>query len=254
MHSSKRIPIIAFSLTMLFLSGLFGCAGMSPNSYKKEAEVQDQKSPPQSEINGRKISDIQTSLDTINHKIDTLNKRLDLLEKRRKPKRMSHKTHVRKHPAQKTHRKTSQKKATVQHRKKAVSAQHAVPKNTGKPLKLYHDAYKLYAARKFKMAVEAFSGFLKRYPKHPYASNALYWTGESYYSMGHYEKAAGYFKEVVKKYPKGNKTPDALLKLGYTYAELGKKKEARTYLFDLMDKFPFSEAAQKAQAKLDALY
>ena len=106
MYSSKRIPIIAFSLTMLFLSGLFGCAGMSPNSYKKETEVQVQKSPPQSEINGRKISDIQASLDAINHKIDTLNKRLDLLEKRRKSKKMLHKTHIRKHPTQKTHRKT----------------------------------------------------------------------------------------------------------------------------------------------------
>jgi tol-pal system protein YbgF len=122
------------------------------------------------------------------------------------------------------------------------------------PLKLYHMAAAKYASHKYLEAATIYLEFVRTFPKHPYANNALYWAGESYYSLGEYKKAVFYFKAVIEKYPKGSKVPDSLLKLGYAYAELGKKKVAREYLFRLMDEYPFSEAAQKAQAKLDDLY
>ena len=253
MSAFKRIPVIVFFLTGLAFSVFWGCAGLSSGPAGKP-EVQLQSSPQQSEINSKQIAELKASFNALDVRINTLNKRLDVLEKKRRLKKVSRKNHPKKHLKKKISPKSSKKRTAVLNQKKPVASYSAVNKQGGDPLKLYHKAYKFYASGKFKKALVAFSGFLKHYPAHPYANNALYWQGESYYSMSDYEKAAVFFKEVIKKYPKGNKAPDALLKLGYTYAQLGKKKEARAYLFNLMDRFPFSEAAQKAQTKLDELY
>jgi len=247
---------LSFSLLAILFCGISACAGFNttPTSKsQKETEAKIKTLQDQNEALTRQIETLQASLQSINEKVDYIDKRMDIIQKAQ--------TIPKKHAARqkKKYSKTLHSKKTlhkIAHPKNKIKRKPSLPsKKTGAPpLKLYHEAFRKYDSHKFHKAADAFLKFVKVYPKHPYANNALYWTGESYYSLGNYEKAAFYFKEVIGKYPKGSKVPDALLKLGYTYAKLNKKKTARDYLFKLMDQYPFSEAAQKAQAKLDELY
>ncbi len=246
--SSRGIlPFVVFAL-------LISCAGMnsaSPSYKQQEAtEARLKQLEAQNKSLTQQVAALQSSVQSLNERVEALRTRMEAAKKARAPivihKAKHHK--IRK-PKRVVHKRPRPQKKTVLNRPPAPA-----PKAGMAPLSLYHEAYRKYAAGKFKEAARDFLEFVKQYPTHPYANNALYWTGESYYSLGDYNKAALYFNEVVEKYPKGSKVPDAMLKLGYTYAELGQKKKARAYLFNLMDKYPFSEAAQKAQSKLDELY
>ena len=259
MNFTKKSPFLLL-IPALFL--MVSCAGFNEPSRTETLRQQEATNAEikalqqQNATLAKQLESIQGSLQSLNAKIDLLTKRLEATKKKAHTyKKISTYEHKKKR-AMPRHVKTvhhTSHPSKISNPKK-TPPQGAKPKPGIPPLKLYHEAYKKYASHKFHEAADMFLEFVRLYPKHPYANNALYWTGESYYSLGDYKKAAYYFKEVIEKYPKGSKVPDALLKLGYTYDELGDKKAARDYLFKLMDQFPFSEAAQKAQAKLDELY
>ncbi len=254
----KKKSWIFISLPLFFL--LASCAGMNGPSrtetirHEEEIDAKIKALQEQNEALTQQLNAIQTALKSVTEKVTSLNKQFVMESQHaaliRKPK--PH--HPKKKRAKNRHGTAVRLKAGMHNGKNPAKIAKKPEKTAIPPLKLYHEAYRKYADHKFHEAANTFLEFVKQYPKHPYANNALYWTGESYYSLGKYQKAATYFKEVIKKYPKGSKVPDALLKLGYTYAALNQKKVARDYLFKLMDQYPFSEAAQKAQAKLDELY
>lgn len=119
------------------------------------------------------------------------------------------------------------------------------------PEKLYQYARNLLLEQDFAKALTLFQTFIDKYPQDELADNAMYWMGECYYSMGSFEKAIDTFQELVTRYPKGIKVPDALLKTGYAYLSLKDNNRAHHFLKLVITRYPFSEAADKAQNKLD---
>ncbi len=109
----------------------------------------------------------------------------------------------------------------------------------------YDAALKLAKGKKWKEALDAFAGFVVRYPDHPYAANALYWRGECYYALALYGAAADQFDGLLVSYPASAKVPDALLKLGLTQKKLGSDAKAKAAFTRLRKDFPNSEAAKK---------
>lgn len=109
----------------------------------------------------------------------------------------------------------------------------------------YNEALELVQRKRYEQAIEAFAGFLVRYPGHPNADNAMYWRGECYYALGNYFRAAEQFEGVVARFPKGNKVPDALLKLGMSQTRMGETEQANNAYQRLRSEFPYSEAASK---------
>ncbi len=128
----------------------------------------------------------------------------------------------------------------------------APPAQTGDldPVKLYKKGRVLLLERNISMAQTLFSDFVKKFPDHKLADNALYWLGECSYTTGDYEKAAKIFKKLVQTYPKGQKVPDALLKTGYSYMSIDDVSQANQYFKQVITRYPFSSAADKAQQKL----
>jgi len=128
----------------------------------------------------------------------------------------------------------------------------ALPAQTGSldPAKLYKKGRALLLERNIPMAQALFSDFVKQFPDHELADNALYWLGECSYTTGNYEKAAKIFKSLVQTYPKGQKVPDALLKTGYSYMSIDDVNQANHYFKQVITRYPFSPAADKAQQKL----
>lgn len=118
------------------------------------------------------------------------------------------------------------------------------------PAKLYEKGRALLLERNISMAQTLFSDFVKKFPEHELADNALYWLGECSYIKGDYDTAANIFKRLVQTYPKGQKVPDALLKTGYSYMSIDDVSQANHYFKQVITRYPFSPAADKAQQKL----
>ncbi|WP_321493208.1 tol-pal system protein YbgF [uncultured Desulfobacter sp.] len=118
------------------------------------------------------------------------------------------------------------------------------------PVKFYNQGRTLLLERNIIKAQELFSDFVKKFPDHDLADNALYWLGECSYTTGDYIKAAQIFTALVQTYPKGLKVPDALLKTGYAYLSVDDVQKANEYFKQVITRYPFSPAAEKAQQKL----
>jgi len=117
----------------------------------------------------------------------------------------------------------------------------------------YETAWRALEKKDYKLAIERFKEFLKKYAKSKLAVNAQYWIGECHYALREFDKAIIEFDAVRRKYPQGDKVPAALLKQGYAFAELGEKVNARLILQEVAEKYPQSSEAAKAKLKLKAL-
>jgi len=109
----------------------------------------------------------------------------------------------------------------------------------------YESALALVKSKQYDKALDALTGFLVRYPDHPYAENATYWRGECFYAKGEYARAAEQFEGVVARFPYGNKAPDALLKLGLCQQRLGSQEQAQKTFAELKDRYPKSDAVRQ---------
>ena len=109
----------------------------------------------------------------------------------------------------------------------------------------YDDAYALVQAKKCQQALDAFAGFIVRWPDHPNADNALYWRGECYAQLGDLPRAIEQFEGTIARFPLGNKVPDALLKLGISNTKLGNQARAQEAFGRLEREYPRSEARRR---------
>lgn len=234
--SRKHISRIAPLFLILFLTASCG----SLTSYKRTADQAQNTTVPDTPA-----VHIDTSLDRdirtrhMEKKIDQLEHRVALLEK---------KLSSRSKPA-------SPKKqvAPKLSPRPAKPKRPAAPEKVEKidPVKLYNKSLDLLLRkRNVPMAQVLLSDFVKEFPDHKLADNALYWLGECSYTTGHYDQAAKIFKTLVQTYPKGQKVPDALLKAGYSYLSIDDVSQANQYFKQVITRYPFSPAADKAQKKL----
>lgn len=103
---------------------------------------------------------------------------------------------------------------------------------------LYEQGFGQIKAQQYAQAETSFAAFIKQYPSHALAPNALYWLGETYYVRGDFDKASRTFAEAYQKYPNGPKGADNLLKLGLSLAGKGEKDNACIALAQLKKEYP----------------
>ena len=119
------------------------------------------------------------------------------------------------------------------------------------PVAAYKAAHALYVGGNLTYAVTALRSFVKRWPAHDYADNALFWLGECRLARAEYHAALRTFRRIIEEHPVGNKLPDALLKVGITLEKLGRRNESRDTLARLVAIYPGTDAASRASAHLD---
>ena len=112
----------------------------------------------------------------------------------------------------------------------------------------YRAAYALVRGQEFDSAVDAFNGFLERFPDGRYAPNAHYWLGELYLVVQPMdaEAARQSFMLLLTQYPDNAKVPDALFKLGRVHYIKGNSDRAREFLDRVIREYPNSPAARLA--------
>lgn len=114
---------------------------------------------------------------------------------------------------------------------------------------VYEFAFGLIREGNYDKARDAFSRFLKDFPKHNLASNANYWLGETYYVQGGYQKAAQIFAKGYQENPTGAKAADNLLKLSLALEGMGKREDACITLQTLNKEFSGSSSPVVVRAQ-----
>lgn len=138
-------------------------------------------------------------------------------------------------------------------RKPAPVSRAKIPKpvSADPAVSAYKRAYALYRSGATSQAEPALKAFVRDHARHDYADNALFWVGRIQFDQSRFAAALSTFRAVVSKWPAGNKVPDALLMIGLTQAKLGQVAEGRETLARLRAMYPQTEAARKADARLN---
>jgi tol-pal system protein YbgF len=97
-----------------------------------------------------------------------------------------------------------------------------------------------------------FREFLRVFPAHDHAPDALFYVGETFGGESA-DSAAAVYQQVVKTYPNSSRAPSALYKLGLLAEQRGDKAAARTYYARVIAGYPRSDEANLAKDKLQRL-
>src|SRR5881397_3345158 len=97
-----------------------------------------------------------------------------------------------------------------------------------------------------------FREFLRLYPTHERAPDALFYLGETWGGESA-DSAAAVYQQVVKTYPNSSRAPAALYKLGLLAEQRSDKAGARTYYARVIAGYPRSDEANLARDKLQRL-
>ena len=133
----------------------------------------------------------------------------------------------------------------------AVGAKPATPApDTAADQRAYDAALDIFKAGNYAGAVNAFTAFVKAYPKSPLAASGQYWIGNAYFAQRDFRSAIAAQRQLIAAYPTSPKIPDALLNIATSQFEMGDAPAAKRTLNDIVAKYPQSDAAAKAKARL----
>lgn len=120
------------------------------------------------------------------------------------------------------------------------------------PDQMYDVSLQQYRRGSYATARLGFREFLRVFPAHERAPDALFYVGESF-TQERPDSAAAVYESVVKLYPNSPRAPSALYKLGLLAEQRGDKAAARTYYARVVAGYPRSDEAGLARDKLQRL-
>jgi tol-pal system protein YbgF len=113
----------------------------------------------------------------------------------------------------------------------------------------YQAAYAAYQAKRYEDAISMFETFVNRNPKHPLASNALFWQGKAYSAKQQHGLAARSYLRGYDRYREGSKAEDNLLGLAESLVAVGRREQACEALGEFQAVFKTPAAANRAKAE-----
>jgi tol-pal system protein YbgF len=118
---------------------------------------------------------------------------------------------------------------------------------------LYSNALRDVSGKRYDLATQEFSDYLRYYGGTDLASNAQFYLGEIAYSQGKYGDAVTAYSKVIENYPKSFKLAPAHLKKGLALLELNQKTNAERELRAVVRLFPGTDEERRAREKLKEL-
>lgn len=117
----------------------------------------------------------------------------------------------------------------------------------------YQGLLNLMEAQDYQNAASGFLGFQKKHPSSEWAKPASFWAGEAFYFLGDYPRAIKEYQNFLKAAPEHPRRAEALYGQGKSFMALKKNSEAQLFFKKVMANYPNSDAAIRAQAKLNQL-
>ena len=116
----------------------------------------------------------------------------------------------------------------------------------------YDAALRLFLARQYLAALQAFSKLAVESEKDEWTDNCLYWLGEAQFGIRNYDAALAEFEKVFN-FRNSNKVEAAMLKMGIIHSILGNDELAKLCFDLVLAKYPQSDSAPKARLYLQQL-
>jgi tol-pal system protein YbgF len=120
------------------------------------------------------------------------------------------------------------------------------------PDQVYELSLQQFRRGSFATARLGFREFLRLFPTHELAPDALFYVGETF-AQDHPDSAVTVYQRVVKSHPNSPRAPSALYKLGLAAEQRGDAAGARTYYARVVAGYPRSAEANLARDKLQRL-
>lgn len=120
------------------------------------------------------------------------------------------------------------------------------------PEQMFDLSLQQYRRGSYSTARVGFREFLKQFPAHERAPDALFYVGETY-AQENSDSAAVVYDSVVKAFPNSSRAPSALYKLGLLAERRGQRQAARTYYQRVIAGYPRSDEANLARDRVQQL-
>jgi tol-pal system protein YbgF len=117
----------------------------------------------------------------------------------------------------------------------------------------YQAAFNQLRELRYEQAIDAFRGFMQKFPAGKYAHIAQYWLGEANYARREFKQAIKDYQTLINKFPNSPKLIESMLKIGYSYYEMKDYTEATKQLEDLLVKYPKTTEAGQAQQLINTM-
>ena len=117
----------------------------------------------------------------------------------------------------------------------------------------YTNAYRDYTTKKYPLALQEFTDYLKYFGNTQFAPNAQFYIGDIYYRQEDYPNAVQAFDAVLEHFSDNIKTPDAHYMKGLCYMKMGRNDSAAREFRDVYTKYPDSDVAAQARARIKDL-
>ena len=118
---------------------------------------------------------------------------------------------------------------------------------------IFADGKAALKAGNYKEARIQFANFVRQWPGHDKAGEAMYHWGEGYFLAKEYEKAIAAYQKVFDEYQSSDWADDALYRAGEAAEKLKWCTDARAYYSVMQQKYPKSSLAKKAADRVKAL-
>ena len=120
------------------------------------------------------------------------------------------------------------------------------------PGQMYEMSLQQYRRGSLATARLGFQEFLRTYPEHERAADALFYVGETF-ARDAPDSAAAVYETVVQRYPRSSRAPSALYKLGLLAEQRGDRSAARGFFSRVIAGYPRSDEAALARDKLQRI-
>jgi tol-pal system protein YbgF len=114
----------------------------------------------------------------------------------------------------------------------------------------YTNAYRDFSTKKYDLAMQEFTDYVKYFGNTSFAPAAQFYIGEIYYRKQDYPNAIQSFDAVLEHWSDNNKTPDAHYMKGLSLMAMGKNDSAAREFRDVYTRYPDTEVAGGARARL----
>lgn len=95
-----------------------------------------------------------------------------------------------------------------------------------------------YSRGQWKYAAEGFASYLRDYPTHSQAGEAVFYLGEALLQLGQYDEAQGHFEEYLRRQPEGRLARSALFRSAEAAYLGGRRGQAQPGLEQYLAKYP----------------
>lgn len=120
------------------------------------------------------------------------------------------------------------------------------------PGQMYEMSLQQYRRGSLGTARLGFQEFLRAYPQHERAPDALFYVGETF-ARDEPDSAMAVYESVARRYPRSVRAPSALYKLGLMAEQRGDRAAARGFFSRVIAGYPRSDEAALARDKLQRL-